>query len=68
MARALRITWLELNCSNLSRVEDVNHVGKKYLVSDSISSTTTFATEACQKTFKIQKDPLISDSRKVYAY
>ena len=29
MARALRISWLEPNYPNLTRVEDVNHVGKK---------------------------------------
>ena len=31
---------------------------KTCLVCDSISTTTTFTTEACQETFKIQKDPL----------
>ena len=40
--------------------------GKKTcLVCDSISTTTTFTTEACQETFKIQKDPLNCDSKKV---
>ena len=29
MARALNINWLEPNNPNLTRVEDVNHVGKK---------------------------------------
>ena len=33
MARALRITWLEPNYPNLTRVEDVNHVGKKLVSS-----------------------------------
>ena len=66
MARPLRITWLEPNYPNLMRVEDVNHVGKKTcLVCDSISTTTTFTTEACQETFKIQKGPLNCDSEKV---
>ena len=47
-------------------MEDVNHVGKKTcLVCDSISTTATFTTEACQETFKIQKDPLNCDSEKV---
>ena len=35
------------------------------LVCDAINSTTTFTTEACQETFKIQKDPLNCDSKKV---
>ena len=40
--------------------------GKKTcLVCDSISTTTTFTTEACQETFKIQKGPLNCDSEKV---
>ena len=40
--------------------------GKKTcLVCDSISTTTTFTTEACLETFKIQKDPLNCDSEKV---
>ena len=40
--------------------------GKKTcLVWDSISTTTTFTTEACQETFKIQKSPLNYDSEKV---
>ena len=40
--------------------------GKKTcLVCDSISSTTTFTTEACQETFKIQRGPLNCDSKKV---
>ena len=47
--RALRITWLEPDYPNLSKVEDVNNVGKKLcLVCDSISTTTTFTAEACQ--------------------
>ena len=40
--------------------------GKKtWLVCDSISTTMTFTTEACQETFKIQKDSLNCDSKKV---
>ena len=40
--------------------------GKKTcLVCDSISTTTTFTTKACQETFKIQKGPLNWDSEKV---
>ena len=66
MARALRITWLEPIYPNLTRVEDVNHGGKKTcLVCDSISITTTFTTEACQETFEIQKGPLNCDSEKM---
>ena len=65
MARDLRITWFEPNYPNLTRVEDVNHVGKNCLVCDSISTSTTFTTEACQETFKIQKGPLNGDSEKV---
>ena len=38
---------------------------KTCLVCDSISTTTTFTTEACQETFKIQKGPLNYDSQKV---
>ena len=38
---------------------------KTYLVCDSISTTTTFTTEACQETFKTQKGPLNCDSEKV---
>ena len=40
--------------------------GKKTcLVCDSISTATTFTTEACQETFKIQSGPLTCDSEKV---
>ena len=40
--------------------------GKKTgLVCDSISTATTFTTEACQETFKIQSDPLTCNSKKV---
>ena len=40
--------------------------GKKTcLVCDSISTTTRFATEACQETFRIQNRPLNCDSKKV---
>ena len=40
--------------------------GKKTcLVCDSISTTTTFTTEACQEIFKIQKGPLNCDFQKV---
>ena len=38
---------------------------KTCLVCDSISTATTFNTEACQETFKIQKGPLNCDSEKV---
>ena len=35
------------------------------LVCDSISTLTTFKTEACQETFKVQSGPLTCDSEKV---
>ena len=35
------------------------------LVCDSISTTTTVTTEACQGTFKIQEGPLSSDTKKM---
>ena len=38
---------------------------KSFLVCDSISTSTTFTTEACQETFKTQKSPLNCDSEKV---
>ena len=38
---------------------------KTCLVCDSISTVTTFTTEACQETFKIQSGPLTCDSEKV---
>ena len=38
---------------------------KACLVCDSISTTATFTTEACQQTFKIQKGPLNCDSANV---
>ena len=38
---------------------------KTCLVCDSINITTTFTTEACQETFKIQKGLLNCDSEKV---
>ena len=38
---------------------------KTCLVCDSISAATTFTTEACQETFKIQSGPLTCDSEKV---
>ena len=37
---------------------------KTCLVCDSISTTTTFTTEACQETFKIQRGLLNCDSEK----
>ena len=65
MARVLRITWWEPSYPNLRRVKHVNYVGEKTcLVYDSISTTTTFTTEPCQETFKIQKGPLNCDSKK----
>ena len=55
--------------AKLSKLEESRRCepcGKKTcLVCDSISTTTTFTTEACQETFKIQKDPLNCDSKKV---
>ena len=66
MTRALRITWLELNYPNLRRVEKNELCGKKtYLVCDSLSTTTTFTTEACQETFKVKKGSLNCVSEKV---
>ena len=66
MARALRITWLEPDYPNLSKVEDVNNVGKKLcLVCDSISTTTTFTAEACQN---FRKAPWIATPKKYYIY
>ena len=41
---------------------------KTYSVCDSISTATTFTTEACQETFKIQSGPLTCDSEKVLLY
>ena len=38
---------------------------KTCLVCDSISAATTFTTEACQETFKIQSGPFTCDSEKV---
>ena len=37
---------------------------KTCLVCDSISTATTFNTDACQETFKIQSVPLTCDSKK----
>ena len=43
--------------------------GKKTcLICDSISTATTFTTEACQETFKIQSGPLTRDSEKFSIY
>ena len=50
----------------LPKLDESEPCGKKTcLVCDSISTTTTFTTEACQETFKIQKGPLNCDSEKV---
>ena len=50
----------------LPKLDESEPCGKKTcLVCDSISTTTTFTTEVCQETFKIQKDPLNCDSEKV---
>ena len=65
MARALRIFQSEQHYPNLMRAEDVNHLGKKMFFCDSINTATTFTTEACQETFKIQSSLLISDFEKV---
>ena len=41
--------------------------GKKTcLVCDSINTATTFTTEACQESFKIQSGPTTCDSKKVF--
>ena len=39
---------------------------KTCLVCDFISTATTFTTEACEETFKIQSGPLTCDSEKVF--
>ena len=50
----------------LSKLDKSEPCGEKTcLVCDSISTTTTFTTEVCQETFKIQKGPLNCDSEKV---
>ena len=50
----------------ISRSGRCEPCGKKTcLVCDSISTATTFTTEACQETFKIQSGPLTCDSEKV---
>ena len=65
MAKVFRITWLEPNYQNLTRVP-CGPCGKKTcLVCNSISTTTTFTTEACQESFKILKSPLNCDSKKM---
>ena len=55
--------------AKLSKLEErgkCEPCGKKtFLVCDSISTSTTFTTEVCQETFKIQKGPLNYDSEKV---
>ena len=43
----------------------MNHMGKKLVWFVTISTATTFTTEACQETFKIQSDPLTCNSKKV---
>ena len=43
------------------------YVGKKLARSVILNTVTTFITEACQETFKIQKGPLNCDSEKVLA-
>ena len=63
MARALRIQSKIPKLNGSGRCEPC---GKKTcLVCDSISTATTFTTEACQETFKIQSGPLTCDSEKV---
>ena len=55
-----------LNDYLVTRAKHVNHEGKKTcLVCDSKSAATTFTTEACQGTCKIQSGPLTCDSKKV---
>ena len=62
MERALRISQTDQHYSNLTGVADLNHVEKNCLVCDSVSTATTFTTEACQETFKIQIGSLTCDS------
>ena len=65
-ARVLRISQSEQHYPNLTRAEDVNHVGKKTcLVFDSISTAMTFTAKACQKSFKIKSAPLICNLENV---
>ena len=56
----VRATLLKLNESGRCEL-----CGKKTcLLCDSISTATTFTTEACQESFKIQSGPLTCDSEK----
>ena len=58
-----------MNRAKLPKLEESGRFepcGKKTcLVCDSISTTATFTTEACQETFKIKKGPLNCGSEKV---
>ena len=47
-------------------VQDMNHMGEKLVICDSLNTVTTFTTETCQKTFKIQCGPLNFDSEKAF--
>ena len=66
MVRALKTSSAELSYLELMKLPDVNHVGKKTcLVCNSKRTTTTFTTEACSETFKIQSGTLNCNSEKV---
>ena len=61
--KSLKDYLVRVELSKLEESGICEPCGKKTcLVCDSISTTTTFTTEAWQETFEIQKDPLNCDS------
>ena len=64
--KSLKDYLVRANLSKLKENGKCDPYGKKTcLVCDSVSTTTTFTTEACQEIFKIQKCLLNCDSKKV---
>ena len=65
-SRSLKDYLVRAKLSKLDESWRREPCGKKtYLVCDSISTTPTFTTEACQETSKIREGPLNCDSEKV---
>ena len=64
--RSRQVFWSKATLPKLNEGGRCEPCGEKTcLVRDSISTATTFTTEACQDTFKIQSGPLTCDSEKV---
>ena len=69
MARALRITWLGPNCLNLTRLKDVNDIGKNFAWSKMLwILPQRLLQKHAKKRLKFRKTPWIVTPTKCYTY